>query len=202
MSARVSYTTKTDITKDMLRNIDNLNSQSIEVGVFEGENKWLAGIHEYGCNITPKNAQYLTVPCNPKAAGKKARDFSDLFFLRLDDGSKWLVRNKGKDQIEFMYALMTSVKIPERSFLRAGHDEHIDEILKKAEKAAGLVVEGKMSQQQYLNMIGQMLSTKIKTYARNLSSPPNSNLTTDVKGSSNPLVDTGNMIEGITYRIK
>lgn len=202
MGVKVRVKTTKDITKDMLKNINKLNKKSVEVGVLSGEHKWLAGIHEYGANIVAKNAKYLTVPVHPDAVGKKAGSFSDLIFIQSKKGNKFLARKKGKDDIELMYWLTPSVNIPERSFLRAGHDDCINEVLKKAEKVTGLVIEGKMPQEQYMNMIGQMLSSKIKTFARDLSNPPNSSTTTSAKGSSNPLVDTGAMIEGITHRIK
>lgn len=96
----------------------------------------------------------------------------------------------------------TVIKIPERSFLRSGHDNHIDEVLKKADKLLGLVVGGQMDEEQLFEAVGEMLATKIKTYARNLSSPPNSSFTIEKKGSSNPLVNTGNMIAGITYEVE
>lgn len=96
----------------------------------------------------------------------------------------------------------TVIKIPERSFLRTGHDTHIDDVLKKADLMLGQVIDGKMSEEQLLDFIGLTLSTKIKTYARDLSSPPNHPFTKEQKGSSNPLVDTGNMIEGISFEVK
>lgn len=202
MGVKVRIKTTKDITGDMLKNINKLNKKSVEVGVLSGENKWLAGIHEYGANIVAKNAKYLTVPVHPDAVGKRAGSFSDLIFIESKKGNKFLARKKGNNDIELMYWLTPSVKIPERSFLRAGHDTYIDEVLKKTEKAIGLVIKGKMSQEQYLNMVGQMLSSKIKEYARDLSSPPNSKITSAAKGSNNPLIDTGGMIEGITHRIK
>lgn len=96
----------------------------------------------------------------------------------------------------------TTIHIPERSFLRSGHDKHIDSVLQQGGMAVGQVLAGKMSEQQLLDMIGQILSTNIKSYAVNLSSPANHPYTVEQKGSSNPLVDTGNMIEGITWRTK
>lgn len=96
----------------------------------------------------------------------------------------------------------THIKIPERSFLRTGHDTHIDEVMNKADKLVGLVVSGQMSEDQLLDFIGLTLATKIKTYARDLSNPPNHPYTIEQKGSSNPLVATGNMIEGISFEVK
>ena len=92
------------------------------------------------------------------------------------------------------------IKIPERSFLRSGHDAHVDEVLKKASMALGQVVDGKMSIDAWLDLFGEIMATKIKQYIKALSSPANHPYTVDQKGSSNPLVDTGGLIESITWK--
>ena len=164
----VRYKTKKDKFPEMLRQIEVLNGKSIEVGCIEGKHKWLAAIHEYGCNIkvTPKMRAFL------HAKG---------LHLRKDT---------------------TVIRIPERSFLRSGHDKEIDGVMEKAGRAVGQVLSGQMSEEQLFDLIGEMLSTKIKAYARDLSKPSNHPYTVEQKGSSNPLVDTGNMIEGIAWRVK
>lgn len=93
----------------------------------------------------------------------------------------------------------TEIVIPERSFLRAGHDANADRVIKQTERAVGQVIAGKMTVDDLLDFCGQQMATAIKKYARDLSSPPNSSYTIEKKGSSNPLVDTGQMIESITW---
>lgn len=198
---RVRWRTTINRSPEMTSTIQGLNGKKINVGVLNGEHAWLAGIHEYGCNITAKRAKYLTVPIHPDAVGKKAREIPNLFVFTAASGEKFLAKGAGNG-LEFYYWLTPSVKIPERSFLRAGHDKYADEVIQKAERALGLLIGGQMSEQQFFDMVGRMMATKIKTYARDLSSPPNSNATTLAKGSSNPLVDTGGMIESITWRVE
>lgn len=96
----------------------------------------------------------------------------------------------------------TQIKIPERAFLRNGYDEKKDEVVSKSEKVLGDVVGGTMSADVFLQMVGLMLSTGIKTYARNLNSPANHPYTVERKGSSNPLVDSGSMIGAIDYKVE
>lgn len=203
MGVKIKYKTKVDVTKAILKNMPSVK-RSIEVGCINGEHTWLAGIHEYGCDITPKNGKYLTVPISPKSLGKKATDFPDMFVVQASSGEKFLAISEdgNEDEIELLFWLARSVKIPERSFLRSGHDKYINEVMNKAEKLIGQFLEGKMTKDQYFDTIGQMLSTNIKKYARNVTSPPNASVTAENKGSSNPLVDTGNMIEGISWRVK
>ena len=102
----------------------------------------------------------------------------------------------------YLKASTTHITIPERSFLRTSHDEYADEIAKKASMALGQVINGKMSPDTWLDMFGEMMATKVKQYIRDLKSPPNHPFTIDQKGSSNPLVDTGNLLESITWEKK
>lgn len=94
----------------------------------------------------------------------------------------------------------TEIIIPERSFLRTGHDENADRILKQTERALSQVVAKKMSIDDMLDLYGQQMATAIKLFARNLDTPQNHPYTIEQKGSSNPLVSTGNMIESITFK--
>ena len=96
----------------------------------------------------------------------------------------------------------TTIVIAERSFLRNGHDSNIDKVMKQTERAIAAVVAGAMSVDDMLDLCGEQLATAIKKYARDLSSPANSSLTIEWKGSSNPLVDTGNMIESIDWKVE
>lgn len=96
----------------------------------------------------------------------------------------------------------TVIVIPERSFLRAGFDKHQKEVLNQAAKAAGHFLGGYLGLNQYLDMIGLLFSSKIKDYAIQLKNPPNAALTVLWKGSSNPLVDSGQMVRAITWKVK
>ena len=197
-----SWKTKTNKLPDMTATINGLNGYSVEIGAIKGKHAWLAGIHEYGATITPKNAKYLTVPTHPDAVGKKARDFTNLWTLRTESGELFLCRNRGKDAFDVMYWLTKSVKIPERSFLRSSHDENAEAVLKECERALGLVIHGKMSMEKYFDMVGRKYASMVKDYIRDLDHPPNSPITKENKGSDNPLVDTGGLIESISYRVK
>lgn len=92
------------------------------------------------------------------------------------------------------------IKIPERSFLRTGHDENVDRIIKQTERAIGQVLAGKMTVDDMLDLYGEQMATAIKTYMRDLSTPPNHPYTVEQKGSSNPLIDTGALVESIEWR--
>ena len=198
----VKWKTTVDLLPDIEKTAKLLNNKKVKVGAFKGDHAWLVGIHEYGMTIKPKRAKYLTVPVSHKSAGKKASEFSDLWTLRANSGELFLCRNVGKDKFEILYWLTKSVHIPERSFLRAGHDKEADRIIKQTERAIGKVLGGEMSPDKLYELCGQQMATAIKTYARNLSSPPNSWATKATKGDDNPLKDTGQMIESIDWIVK
>lgn len=94
----------------------------------------------------------------------------------------------------------THIHIPERSFLRTGFDENVDDVKKKAALLMAQVLDGNMSARGFFTAVGLDLSSKIKDHARDLSSPANHPFTIERKGSSNPLVKSGDMIGGITWR--
>lgn len=96
----------------------------------------------------------------------------------------------------------TQIKIPERSFIRAGYDEKRSEVLSNTDSLLKDVADGTMSAETFLKTVGLYLSSEIKDYATDLSSPSNSPATQKMKGSSNPLWDTGQMIGGISYEVK
>lgn len=197
----VKVKTIKDNVPNMIKQINSLNGAKINVGCLSGEHAWLASIHEFGCNITPKNAKFLTVPINAKAKGKRAADFPDIFFVEAKSGEKFLAIPKGKDDMEILFWLTKSVKIPERAFLRKGYDDNIDEVLKQASLLTPLVISGELKSDYLYQMIGDLMAGKIKSYARNLTDPKNGGATTSTKGSSNPLVDTGGMINSIDFEV-
>ena len=164
----VKYKTVTNKIPQLMENLKSLNGRTVEIGALQGDNRWLAGIHEYGCDIpvTPKMRAFLASQGLP------------------------------------LKASTTHIHIPERSFLRAGHDENADRVMKQTERAIGLVLDGKMSVDDMLDLCGQQFATAIKKYMRDLRSPENHPFTVERKGSSNPLIDTGGLLESITWRKK
>lgn len=96
----------------------------------------------------------------------------------------------------------TTITIPERAFLRNGFDESKDEVVRNAEHVIGDVLSGTMSENQLFELVGLLLKSKIQDYARDLDSPPNHPYTIANKGSSSPLIDSGDMIGAIDYKVE
>ena len=93
------------------------------------------------------------------------------------------------------------VIIPERSYLRAWFDENVDALQATMERLIGQVVEGKISGRTALETIGGYVVTHVQAYMVDLKTPPNAPSTIARKGSSNPLIDTGQLKDAITWRV-
>jgi len=91
--------------------------------------------------------------------------------------------------------------VPERSFMRSTLHEERKDILSLTGKLLKKVVSGKMQQSQALGLIGIDVADKISQKIVKLKAPPNKPGTIDKKGSSNPLVDTGQLKNSITWRV-
>ena len=162
----VKWKTTIDKIPEISSTARTISNRKVKVGALQGSHAWLAGIHEYGCDI----------PVTPKM-----RAFLHSQGLHLSPST-------------------TVIKIPERSFLRTGHDKNVDRIIEQTERALGLVLGGKMTVDDMLDLYGQQMATAIKLYIRDLKSPANHPFTIEQKGSSNPLVDTGGLIDSITWK--
>lgn len=95
----------------------------------------------------------------------------------------------------------TSIKIPERSFIRAGFEEKKSEIEKSCEKILEQVINLQVAPRAFFETLGELCVGFIQDYIVSLSSPPNSPATVKMKGSSNPLMDTGRLWQSIDYRL-
>lgn len=96
----------------------------------------------------------------------------------------------------------TQIVIPERSFLRAGYDQCRDDVLRKAERLLPDVLDGTMSVEKYFETVGTQLREYIFEYADELSDPPKQEWPTRDPAKYNPLVMSGDMINGIEYEIE
>lgn len=206
----VSIQSTNNIPK-LVKVLEKLQHSEIQVGVFGEDGSandagidlaTLARVHEYGMTITPKRAKFLTIPLIPAAKGKRAREFSDLFPLGLEDGNGVLARDKGNGEIEAVFALVKSVKIPERSFLRTGFDKNVDRMTTKIESMLEDVLAFNLNPDVFLDLIGYEFASLIQKELKGLKSPGNAAVTKKVKGSANPLIDTGRLVGAIRHKVK
>ena len=189
----------------MLKNLKKLKGSTIKVGVPDGDLADIAAVHEFGATITAKK-KYLAIPLQRKYKGRSPREFNDLFFVPAKSGNGGtLCKTKGKGKkakVEACYWLTKSVKIPERSFLRACVDEKEKDFYKFAEKQLDKWLQSNSDPEPMLNALGLQFRGYVQKYIRDLSSPPNAPLTKAVKGSGNPLIDQGNLVGSIEFEVK
>lgn len=95
------------------------------------------------------------------------------------------------------------IKIPERSFVRSSFDNKRNQVSDKGEDLIAKVVDGGLSARAFYEMLGQTCADTIRDYMVNeVNSPANSEMTKSIKGSSNPLVDKGQLAAAITYEVR
>lgn len=98
-----------------------------------------------------------------------------------------------------------AANIPERSFIRRTFDaEKARELAAMQGKLVGAIVEGKMSVPRALELLGQWAAAAVK---KTITSgphipPPLKPATVAAKGSDRPLVDTGQLVNSITYKVE
>lgn len=91
--------------------------------------------------------------------------------------------------------------IPERSFLRSTFDTRMPE-LKRLSNTLAKNVYDEGSASDALGLMGAFLSAEVKKTIVNHIPPPLAQATIDRKGSSTPLVDTGQLINSITWVVR
>lgn len=97
-----------------------------------------------------------------------------------------------------------AITIPERSFMRSTMHEKKSEISKRLQKIIVKVLDPQnpISPQKGLATLAQYISQQMKAKIRSGISPGLSQWTIDRKGSSTPLIDTGQLINSIEFDIK
>lgn len=95
-------------------------------------------------------------------------------------------------------------RIPERSFIRRTLEAKRARINDTFRRAAGAIVENRISVDDALNQLGSYVAGEIQATIKTGPHipPPLSPATVAAKGSSRPLVDTGRLAQSISWRVK
>lgn len=93
--------------------------------------------------------------------------------------------------------------IPPRPFIRATFDANRAEVGKKVRALAVAFLKGQISLNRGLNMLGHWGVGAVHRYVEQGSNLlPNAPSTIERKGSSRPLIDTKQLINGVTYVVE
>lgn len=92
--------------------------------------------------------------------------------------------------------------VPERSFLRGYVDENQARIRGMIKSIATLIEQGKLDQNVALERLGMTIVGEIQKRIAQGIPPPNAPSTIAQKGSSTPLIDTGQLRSSITHKVR
>lgn len=92
--------------------------------------------------------------------------------------------------------------IPERPFMRNAMRNNKGKYRQAMKAAAPGLLMGTTSLTQVLSKLGILAQGDIQAEIVSLRSPPNSPVTIAIKGSSNPLIDSGEMHQAVTWKIE
>lgn len=171
----------------------------------------IARVHEYGATITAKSAKNLCIPINPQSYDKSPRDFPDLFFITSEAGyvfgviEKQRKRKKGGDDLVFLFLLLPSVTIPERSFIRAGYDANKDKLTEIVQAEVSEIYQGRQTARKAAEWIGGKAVELIQQYMEEASHfTPKGNIQRARAPSyaDKPLIVTGRLRNSITFKVE
>jgi hypothetical protein len=92
-----------------------------------------------------------------------------------------------------------SVTIPSRPFMKNALDTNKKKLGILQGKLSTEILEGKRSVQNGLEIIGEFMVGNIKRAINDMTDPPNAESSIKAKGSSHPLIDSGQMKNSVTY---
>ena len=95
-----------------------------------------------------------------------------------------------------------AANIPQRSFIRAGVDENLPEIQRVQHALAVQVFKGDVSLPVALDRLGAKVAALLQNRISRGIAPPNAESTVEKKGSSKPLVDTGQLKASLTWEVE
>lgn len=95
----------------------------------------------------------------------------------------------------------TTINIPERSYIREVFDTKKSVIISQCESTLEKVINLQIPPSTLFELIGQLCVSLIQDHMTSLSSPANSPATVRLKGSSNPLINTGRLRSSINFRL-
>ena len=202
------------------------------MGDSENDLLMIARVHEYGATINAKNVKHLAIPLTDEAKGAESpRQFDDLRFIPVSPGYGFLVRDKkphkkpdktrqpaqhkaktqrtgGKkdprpnEDYEWMYMLVESVTIPERSFIRTSYDTGKSTLEDICKDAVDGIIRHQWTAEQSMDFVGKWALEMTRGYFNTKLTPPKSATTQLTSTQYQPLFDTGRLFRSIVYRVE
>ena len=214
--------------------LEKLNGTRIQIGIqgnADSELLMIARVHEYGATITPKATRNLCIPIHKDSYDesprdfqdlffirsrdsydKSPRDFQDLFFIRSRDGYLFgVVAKKGRrdkdnpNNLKFLFLLLPSVTIPERSFIRAGFDHNKNKLAEIVQNEVARIWQGQQTADGAISWIGGQAVGLIQQFMSDASNfEPKGKIQRERYPSyaDSPLMVTGRLRNSITWEVE
>lgn len=96
----------------------------------------------------------------------------------------------------------TSRGIPSRPFLLNAIRKNRRKYIEALKTSGAKILRGEATLDQTMSKLGILAQGDIQQEITNLRTPPNAPSTIRAKGSSNPLIDTGEMRSKVTWQVK
>lgn len=207
----------TDPFQEISKNLDHIKKEmeylehnQVLIGFFSKDDSGkddseiitIVRANEYGAHIKPKNGQYLWVPSKYaiKDYGKDVKP-TDVKGLFVNPSKKSAGINQGGKYVLYFY-LLKQVTIPARPFIRKAFLENIKKYQRYIKVGIDEIVYQNGTGRRLLTKLGMLGVSDVRDSMRRFTKPGNAPLTIDnKKGQNNPLVDTGQLIKHVTYRI-
>lgn len=143
------------------------------------------------------------------AAGEKfLKELQELSQMQVRVGFQRGKKHKGKgkragaDLVDIaLYNELGTDTIPSRPFLAQTVDQQGEAIKQASAEMVVQVVEGKMKGKQALKNIGVLVKGAVQQQMVEGEFVPNAPSTIQRKGSDKPLIDTGQLRQGVSYQI-
>ena len=205
------------------RELEKLQGLKIHVGIMGDAGSHIltiAGVHEYGATIRAHDKK-LTIPLDKEAKGKSPSEFNDLDWIPgHNPGVSFLARKKKRraknkkseglspssdynpDDYTWMYILVDSVTIPERSFIRASYDSGKNVIENLCKEAIDGIIDKHWTAEEAADYIGSESLKMTQNYFNTQLSPPKSEITQRTSTQYQPLVETKELYLKIVYKVE
>ena len=205
------------------RELEKLHGCKIHVGIMGDAGSdilTIAGVHEYGATIRAHDKK-LTIPLDREAKGKSPSEFNDLDWIPgRNPGVSFLARKKKRraknkkseglspssdynpDDYTWMYMLVKSVTIPERSFIRGSYDSGKNVIENLCKEAIDGIIDKHWTAEEAADYIGSESLKMTQNYFNTQLSPPKSEITQRTSTQYQPLVETKELYLKIVYKVE
>ena len=92
--------------------------------------------------------------------------------------------------------------VPARPFISTAFEENRNDLNQMKARLWGGVIDGRLDANRAAGLLGEYHQNQVREKITSIDSPPNAPITVDMKGSSNPLIDTGQMRQSVRHEVE